>query len=172
MRATSVECCCVTLGKVIGLDSGRLTPQPFPINFVKVIRLQDKRRDDPVTRRRFKGSCNRAEKYIVCTHWSADKIHAKELNVPFEQRVGDCPSPSIVKCKPLPSCEIFSPEPNTIQSLSTPVSWKLNVVEAPNAASSGHDFLVGSQSVDVCEATNGIRPRSTDDTMKNISPAE
>jgi hypothetical protein len=61
------------------------------------------------------------------------------------------------------------PDPRTFHPLPGPSSSKLNVVEAGKAGSSGHFSEVGLHVVDVCEATNGIRARSTVDARENMT---
>lgn len=40
-EATTVVCGCVALAKVVGLHLGSITTQPFPVDFVKIVRLKD-----------------------------------------------------------------------------------------------------------------------------------
>ena len=77
--------------------------------------------------------------------------------------MGDSPDASMLKCKPLLSVVIRLLNPKTSKSLPIPTFVKSNHVEADEKpGSAGHDFLVGSQAVDVCAATKGSIATRTD----------
>ena len=80
----------------------------------------------------------------------------------------------MVKCKPLPSREILSPAPKTVQVLSTPFALKsYDVVAWLKPGSAGHVFFVGSQRVDVCPTAKGSNERRAGkrDAANNIIEA-